>query len=183
MGLKKDKNYIFTSERLGFRNWSNQDLPEFAELNADPDVMAHFPACLSEEESAAFLHRLQHHFEKTGYTYFATEILKTGEFIGFIGMAFQDYVTEFTPAVDIGWRLNKNSWGKGYATEGAKRCLDFAFNELDLKQVIATCTENNGASEHVMKKIGMKKTGTFNHPKLKEFPSFEKCICYSIKKV
>ena len=124
--------------------------------------------------------RLQNHFEKYGYTYFATEILKTGEFIGFIGLAFQDYHTKFTPATDIGWRLKKTAWGKGYATEGAKRCLDFGFKEMKLKRIIATCTLKNANSENVMKKLGMKKAGLLKHPRLKEYPDYENCLCYEI---
>lgn len=176
------KEYIFKSERLGFRNWVDDDLTEFAELNADLDVMEYFPKALTEKETADFIYRLKKHYEKNGYNYFATEILETEEFIGFIGLAYQEYKTDFTPAVDIGWRLKKNAWGKGYATEGAKKCLDFAFNDLNLGKIISTCPENNTRSENVMKKIGMIKKGVFNHPKLKEYPEYEKCIYYEIDK-
>ena len=109
-------------------------------------------------------------------------VLETGEFIGFIGLAFQNYKTAFTPATDIGWRLKKSAWGNGYATEGAKKCLEFGFNKLNLKKIISTCTVKNSKSESIMKKIGMEKIGEFNHPKLKEYPEHEKCICYEINK-
>jgi len=176
------KEYIFTSERLGFRNWTESDLTEFAKINADLKVMEHFPKPLTETETAEFIQRLKKHYEKNGFNYFATEILESKEFIGFIGLAFQDYKTDFTPAVDIGWRLKRSAWGKGFATEGAKKCLDFAFNNLNLNKIIATCTKKNSKSENVMKKIGMKKIGEFNHPKLKEYPEYETCICYEINK-
>jgi len=175
-------HYIFKSERLGFRNWRADDLTEFSKLNSDEDVMEHFPNVLTESETADFIKRLQKHYSEKKYTYFATEILETGEFIGFIGLAYQDYETEYTPATDIGWRLNQSAWGKGYATEGAKVCLEYAFNVLNLENVISTCVLQNVNSEHVMKKIGMKKMGTFNHPKLKEFPEYEHCVCYEISK-
>jgi RimJ/RimL family protein N-acetyltransferase len=178
--LKKD--YIFKSERLGFRNWNKNDLTEFAKLNEDLEVMEHFPKPLTEKESAELIERFQKHFKKNGYTYFATETLENKELIGFVGLAFQEYITEFTPAIDIGWRLKKNAWGDGYATEGAKKCLEFAFNELNLESIIATCTEKNSKSENVMKKIGMEKIGEFKHPKLKEYPEYEKNICYGINK-
>lgn len=175
--------FLFTTERLGFRNWTNNDLVEFAAINADLEVMEHFPKPLNNEETAAFIDRLTHHYEKYGYNYFATEILETGEFIGFIGLAFQDYKTDFTPAIDIGWRLKKSAWGKGFATEGAKKCLEYGFEMINLEQIIATCTVQNFASESVMKKIGMTKIGEFNHPKLKDFPELQRCICYELKKV
>ena len=102
--------------------------------------------------------------------------------IGFIGLAYQTYETEFAPSTDIGWRLKKSSWGKGYATEGAKRCLQFAFEELKLERLISTCTRQNVRSENVMKKIGMTKKGEFVHPRLKEHPDYELCIWYEMQK-
>lgn len=145
------------------------------------EVMEHFPKPLTLQETEEFINRLQNHYTKYRYNYFATEILESGELIGFIGLAYQDYQAEFNPTTDIGWRLKKSAWGKGYATEGAKRCLEFGFKDLNLKKIISTCTRNNIQSEHVMKKIGMIKKGEFNHPKLKDYPDLEKCIWYEIK--
>ena len=178
----KKSEYIFKSERLGFRNWRNEDLEEFAKLNSDEEVMEHFPKILSKKEVEKFIEKLRNHFAKNGYTYYATEILETKEFIGMIGLAFQEYKTNFTPAIDIGWRLKRNAWGKGYATEGAKRCLKYAFNELGIKKIISVCTIKNIKSENVMKKIGMTKKGEFNHPELINHPEYEKHFCYEIIK-
>jgi len=177
--MKKDK-YLFKSERLGFRNWTNEDLEEFAKLNADEKVMEHFPKTLSKKEVEELIDNLKNHFAKNGFTYYATEILETKEFIGMIGLAFQEYKTKFTPAIDIGWRLKRNVWGKGYATEGAKRCLEYAFNELEINKIISVCTRKNKKSENVMKKIGMTKKGEFNHPELIDHPEYEKHFCYEI---
>lgn len=175
-----ERKYIFKSSRLGFRNWRSEDLEEFASMNNDLDVMEYFPKPLSKNESEKLMKRMQVHYEKNGYTYFATERLDTGELIGFVGLSYQEYKTEFTPAIDIGWRLKKDAWGRGYATEGARRCLTLGFNELGLEKIVSTCTVGNNKSEHVMKKIGMIKKGEFNHPELTEFPDFEKCIWYEI---
>ncbi|WP_194767608.1 GNAT family N-acetyltransferase [Tamlana sp. I1] len=175
-------NYLFTSQRLGFRNWVKNDLTAFAKMNADESVMKYFPKPLTKNETVNFIERLQNHYLKYGYNYFAVEILETGEFIGFIGLAYQDYETNFTPATDIGWRLIKSAWGKGFATEGANRCLEYAFITLNLDKIIATCTENNSKSEQVMIKIGMNKLTTFKHPKLKAYPHLENCLCYEISK-
>lgn len=174
-------HYLFTSERLGFRNWIDADVTEFAQLNADKDVMKHFPKTLSKEETEQAIKRYQNCFTERNYTYFACDLLENNEFIGFIGLAYQDFESDFTPATDIGWRLKKSAWGKGFATEGAKRCLAYAFNELNLDRIIATCTLDNSSSENVMKKIGMVKKGTFDHPKLTAYPSHQKCIWYEIK--
>ena len=176
------KEYIFKSERLGFRDWTEYDLKQLQIMNSDTEVMEHFPKILTKKENKVLFEKLKLHYKKHNHTYFATEILESGEFIGFIGLAFQDYKTDFTPSVDIGWRLKKSAWGKGFATEGAKKCLDFGFNKLNLDNIISTCTEKNFKSENVMKKIGMEKIGEFNHPELKEFPDYEKCLCYGINK-
>lgn len=174
------KRYIFKSERLGFRNWTNEYLDEFTMLNSDYAVMEHFPRTLSKKEVKELIEELKSHFDKNGFTYYATEILGTHEFIGIIGLALQEYKTAYTPAIDIGWRLKKTAWGKGYATEGAKRCLDYAFNDLGIKSVISVCTIKNSKSENVMKKIGMVKKGEFNHPELIDNPDYTKHFCYKI---
>ena len=176
------KKYLFKSERLGFRNWTESDLKELEIMNSDVGVMEHFPKTLTKKENEELFEKLKHHYKKHNHTYFATEILVNNEFIGFIGLAYQEYRTEFTPAVDIGWRLKKSAWGKGYATEGAKKCLEYGFNELNLSKIIATCTLDNSKSENVMRKIGMKKMGNFKHPELEEYPKYEECICYGINK-
>jgi len=178
--MKKDE-YIFKSERLGFRNWRNEDLEEFEQLNSDEAVMEHFPKTLTKNEVEDLIKELKNHFSENGFTYYATEILETKEFIGMIGLAFQEYKTKFTPAIDIGWRLKRSAWGKGYATEGAKRCLEYAFNELKISRIISVCTVNNNKSENVMNKIGMTKKGAFNHPELISHPEYEKHFCYEIR--
>ena len=174
--------YIFKSKRLGFRNWTYKDLDEFAKLNSDKAVMEHFPKTLSEKEVIEFIKNLKNHYDKNGFTYYATEVLESKEFIGMIGLAFQEYKTKFTPAIDIGWRLKRNAWGKGYATEGAKKCLDYGFNELEINKIISVCTVKNKKSENVMKKIGMTKIGDFNHPEMINHPEYEKHFCYEILK-
>ncbi len=174
------EKYLFKSERLGFRHWRSKDLDAFAKLNSDEAVMEHFPKTLSKEEVEIFIVQLKEHFVKNGFTYYATEILATKEFIGMIGLAFQEYQTNYTPAIDIGWRLKRGAWGKGYATEGAKRCLEYGFNELGITKIISVCTVENTKSENVMKKIGMTKIGEFNHPELVNYPDYEKHFCYEI---
>ncbi len=174
--------YLFNSLRLGFRNWNPEDLEVFAAMNSDPEVMRYFPATLTREASKTFMKRLQGHFKKTGYTYYATELLDSRELIGFIGLLEQDYVAPFTPATDIGWRLKKQFWGKGYAAEGAKRCLEFGFDGLGLNRIVAVCPALNKASERVMRKVGMEKMGTFVHPLLADHPQLNPCVWYEMKK-
>jgi RimJ/RimL family protein N-acetyltransferase len=123
---------------------------------------------------------MQSQFLDHGYCYFAVELLTDSKFIGFIGMAYQTYDTDFTPCTDIGWRLNRGYWGNGYATEGAKRCLEFAFNDLEIKEIVAIASKINTNSEAVMTKIGMTKVKTFNHPLLLNNARLKECVLYKI---
>ena len=181
MDLERD--YVFKSERLGFRNWLKSDLPKMAKISADPEVMEFFPATKSIKETEEFIARMQKEFNKRGYCYFAVDHLIDKEFIGFIGISNQDFDAEFTPCIDIGWRLSKSHWDKGYATEGAKRCLEFAFKKRKIIDIKAIAPVINLKSEHVMKKIGMTKILTFNHSLLKHHKKLITCTLYEIKNV
>ncbi|WP_222933185.1 GNAT family N-acetyltransferase [Fulvivirga aurantia] len=171
-------DYLFTSNRLGFRNWSEEDIPPFAEMNRDPEVMAFFPETLSTEASIALIDRFKKHFDRYGFTYFAVDRLDSSSFVGFIGLQYQEYAAPFNPSVDIGWRLTRSAWGNGYATEGAKECLHYAFDNLKLKIVTSVCPKVNLKSEAVMRKIGMIKKGYFNHPNLSDHAKLETCVWY-----
>ena len=174
-------DYIFTSKRLGFRNWKTTDVHLLFDINADENVMQFFPSIQTREQTESFIDRMQNQYKEKGFCYFAVEILETNQFIGFIGLSEQKFKADFTPAIDIGWRLNPNFWHKGYATEGAKRCLEFGFHQLKLKEIIATAPTINLPSITVMQKIGMQKVKSFKHPLLKEYSELETCVLYSIK--
>lgn len=175
-------SYLFTSQRLGFRPWTTDDLDNMAVINADPEVMRYFPKTYDVKGTRDFIERMHTEFSNNGFCYFATEILETQELIGFIGLFEQSFEAEFNPCVDIGWRLSKKEWGKGYATEGAKACLDFGFTTMELSIIMAICPVINVPSENVMKKIGMEKQLTFKHPNLQGYPRIEDCFMYSIDK-
>ena len=175
-------NYIFTSDRLGFRNWAEKDKSKMGMINSDAKVMEYFPAIPTQKQTVEFIDRMKAQFSKNGFCYFAVDKLENNEFIGFIGIAEQTFESDFTPCVDIGWRLARAEWGKGFATEGAKKCLEFAFNEIGLKNIKSICPAINDKSEKVMRKIGMKKTASFKHPLLSEFKELERCVLYEIEK-
>lgn len=173
--------YIFTSKRLGFRKWNTSDIKTMHEISSDQEVMQYFPATQTKAQTTQFIQRMQQQFDENGYCYFAVEIIKTKEFIGFIGICKQTYEADFNPATDIGWRLHKRYWSKGYATEGARACLHFAFTVIGLKEIVAVAPKYNVPSISVMKKIGMTKVKEFEHPLLKEYPDLKDCVLYAIK--
>lgn len=123
---------------------------------------------------------MQKMFDENSYCYFATELLATGEFIGFIGLCEQTYEADFTPCIDIGWRLKESAWGKGFATEGAQACLQYAFNVLQLSTIFSIAPIVNTPSIAVMKKIGMQPIKQFNHPALSGNEYLKLCWLYRI---
>jgi len=176
----KEANYIYTSERLGYRQWSMSDLDWFADLCANPEVMRHFPNTLDRSQSEALIKRLISLYETHGYTYYATETLDDQRPIGFVGVAYQDYLNDQAPWQDIGWRLHPDYWGLGLATEGARACLQYCQSALSINQVKAVAPLTNLPSINIMKKIGMQYVKTFKHPKLKDYPKLEECVMYGV---
>ncbi len=177
-----NKQYIFKSERLGFRNWKTTDTLKMAKINADSKVMEYFPSIPTYKQTEEFVQRMQQQFLEKGFCYFAVDKLMTNEFIGFVGLSEQTFQSDFTPCIDIGWRLSQAEWGKGFATEGAKSCLEFAFKTVGLKKIIATCPVVNKKSERVMIKLGMTKKLNFKHPLLKDYRYIEECMLYEIER-
>lgn len=154
--------------RLRLRQWRNADLDGFAQMCADPQVMRYFPTTLSRLESAAFIGRVRGHFNEYGYGFWALEHTGTEQFIGLTGLAMAGFEAPFTPAVEIGWRLAREHWGLGYASEAAYACLACAFEQLALDEVVAFATEANLPSQKVMQAVGMARdlAGDFEHPEL-----------------
>jgi RimJ/RimL family protein N-acetyltransferase len=178
--MSSSTKYLFQSARLGFRNWQAEDVPVMADFNADPEVMEFFPAPATLEQTAYFVVRMQQLFAERGHCFFPAFRLADDQLIGFIGLGYQDFAASFTPCADIGWRLGKAYWGQGYATEGAKRCLEYAFDELGLTNVKSIASVVNVKSIRVMEKIGMQKQLYFQHPKLVDYPRIVDCVCYEI---
>lgn len=154
--------------RLSLRPWRDSDSTPFAELNADPRVMEYFPSCLSRVESDAMAQRLQQAIDANGWGFWAVEQQHDSRFIGFVGLQDQPNRFSFSPCVEIGWRLAYDSWGQGYATEAAHRCLQFAFDDLELAEIVSFTTHANTRSQRVMQKLGMHRCvdKDFLHPSL-----------------
>jgi len=157
-----------TTERLLLRHWREADRLPFRAMNTDPRVMEHFPASLTPAESYALFDRAREHFDRHGFGPFAVELVKTGAFIGFIGLSVPEFDAHFMPAVEIGWRLAFEHWGGGLATEGARAALAFGFDELGLKEIVSFTVPANLHSRRVMERLGMTHdpADDFDHPDL-----------------
>jgi 3-dehydroquinate dehydratase/shikimate dehydrogenase len=172
------------TERLILRPWLKEDWEAFAALNADPRVMEWFLKLLSREESDQLANRISTDIEQRGWGLWAVSLIETDAFIGYIGLDPVHIQASFTPAVEIGWRLKLDHWGKGYATEGALASLDFGFNQLGLQEIVAYTTRQNMRSKAVMERIGMQRDpqGDFEHPKVPEGHPLRRHVLYRIKK-
>ncbi len=159
-------SYIISTERLGLRKWTEADTEPFIAMNKDKTVMKYFPGTLTGEQTLAMIERIKGHLELHGFGLYAVEEKATSKFIGFTGFAVPRFESFFTPCVEIGWRLQQSAWGKGYATEAAKACLQYGFATLNFDSVFSFTSLENFPSEKVMQKIGMKKTGEFDHPNI-----------------
>lgn len=171
--------YLETA-RLKFRDWEQADLEPFSRLNADEEVMRYFPKALSPEETRVFYHSIVSELKECGYGLYAVELKENEEFIGYIGFHRAAFEADFTPCVEIGWRLKKEAWGKGYATEGAAACLQYGFNELGFRDIYSFTADINKPSKSVMTKIGMSFIKMFNHPKVEINSPLNKHVLFHI---
>lgn len=154
----------FDTDRLRLRQWRAADREPFARLNADPRVMEFFPEPLSRAESDAVADRCAQGIEERGWGFWVVEERASAISIGFTGLSVPRPDLPCSPCVEIGWRLARACWGKGYATEAARGALRVGFERLALPEIVAFTAAPNLPSEAVMKRLGMAADGTFEHP-------------------
>jgi len=177
---------MIETERLRLRRWHDADLPAFATMNADPNVRRYFSSRLTREESDASVARFIRMYALDGYAFMATELRETSEFIGLLGIQRMSFLLpgQSVPAVEIGWRFNEKSWGKGLATEGARACLDLAFEKFHLPEVVAFTIPINLPSRRVMEKLGMTRNpdDDFDDPRIPTGNPCQRHVLYRIQK-
>ena len=154
--------------RLILRRWHDADREPFAIINGDPRVMEFFPATLSREQSDALIKRIETHFRQHGFGLYAAELRSKGTLAGFIGLNVPAFKARFTPCVEAGWRLSRDLWGQGLATEGARAVVDYGFHALCLQEIVSFTVPANLRSRRVMEKAGMtyNPADDFDHPQL-----------------
>jgi RimJ/RimL family protein N-acetyltransferase len=172
------------TERLLLRQWRPEDLEPFAAMNADPEVMRYFPSTHTRERSDAQARDIAYGIDERGWGLWAVEVLGGVEvvggvevldgapFIGFVGLTECDFEAHFTPAVEVGWRLAREHWGRGYATEAARACVEFGFREIGLDEIVSMTVPANTRSRRVMEKLGMTRDpdDDFDHPHVEPGP-------------
>jgi RimJ/RimL family protein N-acetyltransferase len=171
-----------TTGRLKLRQWRDADLAPFAALNADPEVMRYFPSTLTREQSDEFAGYAHDTIERQGWGLWAVEVSDGPPFIGFVGLNRVSFEEHFTPAVEVGWRLARPFWGNGYATEAATAAVSFAFERLDLDEVVSFTSRTNEPSIRVMRRLGMRHdvAGDFDHPRVAEGNPLRRHVLYRL---
>jgi RimJ/RimL family protein N-acetyltransferase len=173
-----------TTGRLKLRQWRDADLAPFAALNADPEVMRYFPSTLAQEQSDEFAGYVYETIERQGWGLWAVEVTDGPPFIGFVGLNRVSFEEHFTPAVEVGWRLDRPFWGNGYATEAAAAAVTFGFEQLDLEEIVSFTSTVNEPSIRVMRRLGMRHdaAGDFDHPRVPEGSPVRRHVLYRLAK-
>jgi ribosomal-protein-alanine N-acetyltransferase len=175
---------VIRTARLILRPWRDEDLEPFAEMNADPAVMEHFPSLLTRTQSDETAGRIRAHFAEHGFGLWAAEVPDVAPFIGFVGLLRVVFEAHFTPAVEVGWRLARAHWGAGYATEGARAALDYGFNQLGVGEIVSMTAPGNLRSQRVMQKLGMTRdpADDFVHPKIPADSPLQPHVLYRLRR-
>ncbi len=171
--------------RVLLRGWRDADRAPYAALNADPVVMEHFPSTLTAEQSDAMIDRMMRHWADHGFGLWAVERLDTTALIGFVGLSAPTFTADFTPCIEVGWRLARSHWGNGFAPEVGRAALDWGFANLALPndEIVSFTTVANTKSRRVMEKLGMTHDPQrdFDHPLV---PDWSGCrhVLYCIRR-
>ena len=168
--------------RLRLRQWQAQDKPAFAALNADPEVMRYFPGTQTREQSDRSIAVWADELADRGWSNWAVEQLSDGDFVGFVGLTVPRRALPFMPCLEIGYRLAKRHWGKGYATEAGQEVLRVGFEQLALPEVVSFTARLNLPSQAVMQRLGMvcDALEDFDHPALDEGSALRRHCLYRL---
>ena len=172
------------TQRLILREWRQSDRQPFSQINADPRVMEFLPALLSPQESDRYVDQIQGQIHNRGFGLSAAELRQDHSFIGFIGLAVPSFQANFTPCVEVGWRLSADHWGRGLATEGAREIIRYAFEVLNLDALVSFTVPANMRSRRVMEKLGMTRDPAedFDHPHLPQGHPLRRHVLYRLRR-
>lgn len=172
------------TDRLLLRRWRDADREPFAAMNADPEVMAHMQGLMPRERSDAFVDRIEAHWDEYGWGLWAVEVAGGAPFVGYVGLWPADYV--LPGMVEVGWRLAREHWGHGYATEAAREALRLGFVEIALAEIVSFTVPQNERSLRVMERIGLVRdpTGDFDHPNVDRvaYPHLVRHLLYRLRR-
>lgn len=168
--------------RVRLRQWRPEDREGLAAMQADPVVMEHLMPVADRAASDAVADRIARHFAQHGFGLWVIEVPGVAPFIGYTGLVHVPYAAAFTPAVEIGWRIQKRFWGQGYVTEAARLSLRDGFDRLGLAEIIALTVPANTRSQAVMRRLGMTHDPRedFDHPLVPDGHRLRRHVLYRL---
>ena len=170
--------------RLLLRPWRDEDTAAVAEMSADPAVMEYLVPFVERGLSVeTWVARKRAHWVEHGFGQWVVELPGKASFLGVVGLETVSYEAHFTPAIEIAWRLARPYWGNGYATEAATAALDYGFDQLGLREIVALTVPANQRSRRVMERLGMTRApeDDFDHPGVPE-GALKRCVLYRLRK-
>ncbi|KAA8995643.1 GNAT family N-acetyltransferase [Affinibrenneria salicis] len=175
---------MIATPRLILRPWQESDRRPFAGLCADQDVMAYLMPLTTRQQSDGWIDRQIAHYQRHGFCFWAVERRDTRAFIGTVGLLQVGYPAHFTPAVEVGWRLDRRAWGQGYAVEAARAALASGFQQPDRAEIIANTVPHNVRSRRVMESLGMthRAEDDFDHPLVPEGHPLRRQVLYRMSR-
>ena len=171
------------TERLLVRQWRESDIEPFARLNADPEVTRYLGGVRTRERSVAWVQAARTEIEERGWGLWAVEVPGTVGCIGFVGLTPLPPEVPQAPGIEVGWRLAREHWGHGYATEAARAALDFGFEELGLDEIVSMTAAANLRSRRVMERLEMtyNPADDFEHPLVTD-PALQPHVLYRLSR-
>jgi RimJ/RimL family protein N-acetyltransferase len=175
---------VLQTERLILRRWRHDDREPFATMNADPEVVEHLQGPLTPERSDDFVDRIEAHWDEQGWGLWAIEVPEVAPFVGYVGLWPAGFVEP--GMVEVGWRLAREHWGHGYATEAAREGLRFGFEVVGLEEIVSFTVPQNVRSRAVMERIGLVRdpAGDFDHPRVDvaRYPHLVRHVLYRLRR-
>ena len=150
---------VLETERLALRRLEEGDFTAWRAVLGDPQVMYAYEHGFSEEEVREWMRRQQERYRRYGFGLWAMIEKASGELIGDCGVTMQEWDGREVP--ETGYHLRRDKWGRGFATEAAMACKEYAFTTLGFQEVYAIIRDNNLASQHVALRCGMTLRGSF----------------------
>ncbi|MCC8959354.1 GNAT family N-acetyltransferase [Bradyrhizobium sp. Pear77] len=171
-----------STPRLILRSWMESDRLPFAEMSQDAQVMEYLRPLPTRDASDAWIDFQISHQSSHGFCLWAVESKESGVFMGAVGLLRIGFVAPFTPAIEVGWRLARQFWGQGFAVEAARVSLQFGFEEIRLKEIVAHASTRNVRSRRVMAKLGMSHDSAedFDHPRMPENDALRRQALYRL---
>lgn len=171
------------TERLVLRSWRDADRTPFAAMSADPEVMQHLDGVVSRTDSDAIIDRLASVERDQGHTFWAIERRDDAKFLGFCGLRRGGHADTPVPIeLEIGWRLARHAWGRGYAREAAQASIDWGWANQPDDRISAWTVQANSGSWGLMLRLGMvhRPELDFDHPRFADGHRLRRHIVYTI---